>query len=412
MTKHCRRSWAFAGALASACAEEAKDYGELVGTAYSARDMMAIVDGLGEDGLLRYWGISYGTILGMTAAAMFPDKIDRMVVDGVVNPHDYYAGIGTSMLKDSDAVFDGFLTGCMSASLELCPLQKWGLGELSLSQVVLQLLDTIKYQPVVTGVASQPVIDYDFIKPLILDALKSPASWQGLAFALDGLLGGNLTEAALGAAIWNTAASEGTDPRFPSAAGAENLPGIQCSDTAMRFQDLAEMDAIAQSLYAKTALVGDVLAASWPVTCPQWPFVAKERVQTDWNVKTRSPIMFIGNVYDPVTPLASARNASAGFEGSAVLVQNGYGHASIAQPSLCTAKYIRAYFVNGTLPFPDTICQVDVDTFADPTSIEYFEPLSNLTAKRGMTAQPSDDERLLAGLKSLSLRWSSLKSSA
>ncbi len=31
---------------------------------------------------IRYWGFSYGTYLGGLFAAMYPDKIDRMVNDG------------------------------------------------------------------------------------------------------------------------------------------------------------------------------------------------------------------------------------------------------------------------------------------------------------------------------------------
>lgn len=70
---------------------------------------MQIVDALGEDGMLRYYGMyqhgsfvleifivpgfSYGTALGATIAAMFPDRIDKMVLDGVVNVHQYYAGM-------------------------------------------------------------------------------------------------------------------------------------------------------------------------------------------------------------------------------------------------------------------------------------------------------------------------------
>ena len=42
--------------LVAACSTEAKSIGELVGTAFTARDMMQIVDALGGDGLLRYWG--------------------------------------------------------------------------------------------------------------------------------------------------------------------------------------------------------------------------------------------------------------------------------------------------------------------------------------------------------------------
>lgn len=69
-----------------------KELGELVGTAFVARDINAIFDALDEDGYIRYWGFSYGTVLGATLAAMFPDKTDRMVLGGNINPIDYYHG--------------------------------------------------------------------------------------------------------------------------------------------------------------------------------------------------------------------------------------------------------------------------------------------------------------------------------
>lgn len=50
-------AWAVGGTLADACAETMADNGSLVGTAFTVRDMMQIVDALGEDGMLRFYGM-------------------------------------------------------------------------------------------------------------------------------------------------------------------------------------------------------------------------------------------------------------------------------------------------------------------------------------------------------------------
>lgn len=50
--------WDEAGYIAGNCSEKVSDIGGLVGMAFTARDMMQIVDALGEDGKLRYWGKS------------------------------------------------------------------------------------------------------------------------------------------------------------------------------------------------------------------------------------------------------------------------------------------------------------------------------------------------------------------
>lgn len=101
--------WARAKIVIDQCARRQNKTGELIGTAFTARDMLSVAESLGEDGLLRYWGkscsviwaansfevtlcvgFSYGTTLGATLVSMFPDKVDKVILDGVQNPHEYY----------------------------------------------------------------------------------------------------------------------------------------------------------------------------------------------------------------------------------------------------------------------------------------------------------------------------------
>lgn len=79
----------------------------------------------------------------------------------------------------------------------------------------------------------------------------------------------------------------------------------------------------------------------------------------------KHPVLFVGNLADPVTPLASAHRMTNLFgpDNAALLVHNGYGHCSSAQPSLCTAKHIRNYLLDGTLPPPGTVCEPDAPPF-------------------------------------------------
>jgi pimeloyl-ACP methyl ester carboxylesterase len=45
---------------------------------------------------LQYLGFSYGTFLGNTFASMFPGRVGRMVLDGVVDPYNYLEGVSVT----------------------------------------------------------------------------------------------------------------------------------------------------------------------------------------------------------------------------------------------------------------------------------------------------------------------------
>lgn len=55
-----RGAWEEYNTVAELCYSGNEAIGDLIGTAFTARDAMQIVDALDEDGLIRYWGTSYG----------------------------------------------------------------------------------------------------------------------------------------------------------------------------------------------------------------------------------------------------------------------------------------------------------------------------------------------------------------
>ncbi|KAK8135816.1 proteinase [Apiospora sp. TS-2023a] len=357
------RLWAEAQVLANDCGSAlANTTGSLVGTAFTARDFMKVVDALGEDGLLRYWGFSYGSVLGSTLAAMFPDRIDRMVMDGIVNIHEWQHGLAVEAIVDYDKTFRAFLSACV-ANPNNCALAHGNGGNINRTATALEtsiydLLDRTKYAPFAVG---SRLVDYTTIKSLIDAGLRSPPAWPELASILDACLGSNNTPdlSRLATLFSNSTLFNTWNPP------TEAYQGIRCSDQSFRAADPRALDAYyAAENRLSPRLAGDIGLAT-QMQCARWPMLAKGRYEGNFRVRTRHPILLIGNAADPVTPMASARNASAGFAGSVVLEHKGFGHASVAQPSTtCTLAKVREYFTSGVLPAPGTACEVDQPAFA------------------------------------------------
>ena len=78
-------------------------------TVETARDLDIIRAALGSP-RLDYYGASYGTFLGATYAALFPNRIGRMVLDGAVDPElsrDQLAlGQAEGFQQELDAMID------------------------------------------------------------------------------------------------------------------------------------------------------------------------------------------------------------------------------------------------------------------------------------------------------------------
>jgi pimeloyl-ACP methyl ester carboxylesterase len=71
--------------------------------------------------MILYWGFSYGTVIGASLAAMYPNRIERIVLDSVLTPESYFSGHWLESLQDTDKVMDEFAKYCHRYGPGSCP---------------------------------------------------------------------------------------------------------------------------------------------------------------------------------------------------------------------------------------------------------------------------------------------------
>lgn len=270
---------------------------------------------------------------------MFPDKIDKVVLDGVQNPHEYYHSftyVRYGMLKvqttrliqsrdteewsDTDEEFSHIFKHC-AATPAKCALAREGVSAEELEQSVWDLLDHLKYHPQPIG---NYIVDRAIVSSLIAEFLYNYNSWPRLAKILDMLIHEEKRDIPfLIEAIFAT-----DDPNSKTyetgMAMVQSVVGIHCGDRAAR---AGSLEALMPAMWemANVTRLFDGMPDGINIPCAQWRFEPKERYEGDFQVAPRNPVLIIGNTWDGLTPLRSARNVSSGFNGSVVLEVNGYG---------------------------------------------------------------------------------------
>lgn len=222
------------------------------------------------------------------------------------------------MVAGSDGAFKGFVSGCIK-NPDKCPLAK-NKTEAELEADLTNFFVDVKYNPIPLAGA---VIDYTAVKSYVFNNLYRPRVWPNMSIALDSLIYGD------GSKLLEIISSDATIPAQDQA-----ILGIRCGDKVPRASSLAELDPAFDDYRAASKWFADWQWGYYVMACARWQFEAKERYLGDFNVKTKNPLLFVGNPNDPVTPLISAHNMSSGFDGSVVLQHNGYGVSLLTSPPM------------------------------------------------------------------------------
>ncbi|KAI4521149.1 hypothetical protein K525DRAFT_201962 [Schizophyllum commune Loenen D] len=363
-------------ALGQRCAEaESGKILPYIGTAATVRDMVAMADYL-DPGVqeINYWGFSYGSLLGMTFVNMFPDRVGHVILDGCVDPILYYDKPTpehyANNLNTSDAAFAGFTDGCVKAGKDGCQLVQTGNETGADIKARIQSFLDQAHDLVEAGADMSQTLTSAEFRGQILSALYSPTNWGKFA-TLTASYGQSLQALSTNATVPDALAAQ-LAPLKRNASLTYEGPAIWCGDGVdagnMTMRD--GFDAIVQASENVSPFFGPKWWDIPGVLCFAWPARAVERHTGPWDNKLKNRVLVIGNTADPVTPFKNAQLMADLLGDSAVLIrQDGFGHASVAEKSTCTANVVGKYFEDGSLPEDnDTVCEIDDSVVLFPTS--------------------------------------------
>jgi pimeloyl-ACP methyl ester carboxylesterase len=352
-------------------------------TADTARDMDLIRQAVGDD-QLHYYGVSYGTYLGATYAALFPDRVGAMILDGVLDPISWSTGRPgferlpfSTRLKSGVGAWDALTTAfnqCDRVSKRRCVLsgsstQKWLriVHRLRKGPVKTTRFGRISYSDVISGTLgglyrrSEYVFlmrDINrlyrqlFVHPRATAKLDLGRVFRRRAESAPGPYGMPLAAMTRRSALGAVATTEQLSPGFE---------GVACADSVNPSNPRAWLEA-GRIADAQGPWFGR--AWTWASSpCARWPGSSQDAYLGPWHHRiTANPILIVGNFHDPATPIAGARTVNKLFIGSRMFSLNTWGHGAIGQSS-CVTRRFDSYLVEGRLPLPGLVCQPDEQLF-------------------------------------------------
>ncbi|KAF5871553.1 putative alpha beta-hydrolase protein [Botrytis fragariae] len=350
--------------------------GPHMSTAVLATDMLTIVDafamtdrgqGVNSSSLLNYWGFSYGSFIGETFASMYPDRVGRVAIDGVVDPEDYISGTELKDIYLEDAVIDSFFTYCHFAGPSLCDFYTGNSSKdirNRFENIFLPLNASYAFSQNWTNATTIQESLVSIKSTVRLTAYTPIDSFPILATQLVAyeVALSNLTLPAIEAASnigATTANIIGTVPQL-----TEWFIGAFCGEIPSVYgKTYEELKSHIDTIEEESFLTGEIWATTL-VLCSGWPITASWRFAGPFGGDTKNPILFISNTLDPATLLRSdSQKWAPEFKDAQILTIEAIGHTSMVANNSCANEKIYRFFQTGNLPGHDSRCVVEAGPF-------------------------------------------------
>lgn len=366
-------------ALRRACAKRGTPLVKHASTADVARDMDLVRRALGDD-QLTYYGISYGTYLGATYGALFPQRVRALVVDGVLDPIAWSTGNPTrrvttpqtTRLRSGYGAYEALtaaLTECDRVGAQRCPIAPNALGTwkrvVSAARTGRLVVEgeRLSYQDLI-GLALGALYDRSQI-PFLMD----------LVAQLDAALDVAATRDARRVVVRRSAALRSvtkarddlrerglyTSPRARPSKVDVLFPTVLCSD-GRNPRPASRWEKASRVADRKSPWFGRLWTWSSSLCARQGLGSGADSFRGPWRTTTSYPLLVVGNTHDPATPISGARRLNTLFDDSVLVTWDGWGHGALGGGG-CITGIMTGYLVDRTLPPDGTVCKQPRELF-------------------------------------------------
>ena len=286
-------------------------------------------------GLKKLNGIGHGEgsrVLSVYADR-YPDKVGRLVLDGIPDVTDDAVAVLEGVATGAEATWQAFAADCAARSCEL------GTGA---AQALTALLDQLGNSPL--RAPNDLEIGPGAALRAVLTGLSDRAQWPALGTAIAKARngdGGPLAD-------FITPIVLGSDEQAPIFDG-ELVIG--CNDTKTRLTVTQLTSTVAD--WDKKYPTFGALVAQRLALCGVWP-VQTQALPTP-KAKGAPPILVLGTASDPVTPIGGTEHAAGQLTDATLVSWQGAGHGAFGV-SACATDATLGFLRDAKVPRNGTVC--------------------------------------------------------
>ena len=325
----------------AACTAPVPGLLEHMATADSARDMDVLRAALGEP-QLDYLGVSYGTHLGATYAALFPQNVGRFVLDGPLPATLTAEQVTLEQGRGFEDALGRFIDDCLGR--DDCPFT----GDRATAFADLRgWLDVLDARPASTGDPARPLTEGAATYSILMMMYSPEGDWPLLRGALADLRDGNgstlqqLLDARMRRDSTGSYANNANEVFYAVSCVDRPVSGGEESARRLAIEWAQELPFLGEYL-----AWGNLPCATWPV-----PTVAPSLPS-----EPLPPVLVVATTHDPATPLPWGEVLVDQLGNATLLIRDGDGHTAYREGSDCIDEAVDAFLLDGVLPPAGTVC--------------------------------------------------------